>query len=170
MASNELDEFLNKSHKDLSVEDFEGKKTPCIGFEGRKFEKLLSYCGPNGFIGDTNLNILYNPHAHAAGGSNHVFVQFKINFKSRYNIFKGNFIEKILIHANENMDFFTALASSRMYAISSIYDREKLIMIQLPKPEKIISALEIIHEKIGYDYRTEEKLFKDVNEESEKYR
>ena len=68
------------------------------------------------------------------------------------------------------MDFFTALASSRMYAISSVYDPEKIIMIQLPKPEKIISALEMIHAKIGYDYRTEEKLFEDVNKESEKYR
>ena len=34
--------MLNNSHKDLSVEDFEGKKVPCIGFEGRKFDDMLN--------------------------------------------------------------------------------------------------------------------------------
>ena len=42
MAGNELEEMLNKSHRDLSVEDFEGKKVPCIGFEGRKFDDILT--------------------------------------------------------------------------------------------------------------------------------
>ena len=144
MSNDELEQMLNKSHKDLSVEDFEGKKVPCIGFEGRRFEKLISYSG-KGFIGDTNLDIWHNKFDRAVGGTDHVFVEFKINFKSRYNVFKGTSTEKILIYANENMDFFTALASSRMYAISSVYDPEKIIMIQLPKPEKIISALEMIH-------------------------
>ena len=67
MASNELDELLNKSHKDLSVEDFEGKRVPCIGFEGRKFDDMLSKVSGKPLSVDTNLNILQD-------GLGHVFV------------------------------------------------------------------------------------------------
>ena len=42
MSNNELKELLKNSHKDLSVEDFEGKQVPCIGFEGRKFDDMLN--------------------------------------------------------------------------------------------------------------------------------
>ena len=42
MSNNELNELLKNSHKDLSVEDFEGKQVPCIGFEGQKFDDMLS--------------------------------------------------------------------------------------------------------------------------------
>ena len=41
LSNKELDEFLKNCHKDLSVEDFEGKKIPCIGFEGKKFDDML---------------------------------------------------------------------------------------------------------------------------------
>ena len=79
MASNELDELLNKSHKDLSVEDFEGKRVPCIGFEGRKFDDMLSKVSGKPLSVDTNLNILQD-------GLGHVFVEMLLTFSHLYLI------------------------------------------------------------------------------------
>ena len=58
MSNNELKELLKNSHKDLSVEDFEGKQVPCIGFEGQKFDDMLNKVAGKPLSVDTNLNIL----------------------------------------------------------------------------------------------------------------
>ena len=90
MTNNELDELLNKSHKDLSVEDFEGKRVPCIGFEGRKFDDMLNKVSGKPLSVDTNLNILQD-------GLGHVFVEMLFTFSY------GGLNEKILVNANENV-------------------------------------------------------------------
>ena len=131
MVNNELDELLNKSHKDLSVEDFEGKKVPCIGFEGRKFDEMLNKVSGKPLSVDTNLNILQD-------GAGHVFVGMLMTFSH------GGINEKILVNANENLDFFESLAKNTMLAIASVEYPEKIFMIQLPKPERTREALEII--------------------------
>lgn len=131
MVNNELDELLNKSHKDLSVEDFEGKKVPCIGFEGRKFDEMLNKVSGKPLSVDTNLNILQD-------GAGHVFVEMLMTFSH------GGINEKILVNANENLDFFESLAKNTMLAIASVEYPEKIFMIQLPKPERTRDALEII--------------------------
>ena len=131
MAGNELEEMLNKSHRDLSVEDFEGKKVPCIGFEGRKFDDILNKVAGKPLSVDTNLNILQDDLGH-------VFVEMLLTFSH------GGINEKVLINANENLEFFESLAKSTMLAIASVNHPEKIFMIQLPKPEKTREALEII--------------------------
>ena len=131
LASNELDEFLNKSHKDLSVEDFEGKRVPCIGFEGRKFDDMLNKVSGKPLSVDTNLNILQD-------GLGHVFVEMLLTFSH------GGINEKILVNANESVEFFESLAETTMLAIASVDNPEKIFMIQLPKPERTAEALEII--------------------------
>ena len=131
MSNNELDELLNKSHKDLSVEDFEGKKVPCIGFEGRKFDDMLNMIAGKPLSVDTNLNILQD-------GLGHVFVEMLLTFSH------GGINEKILVNANEHLEFFESLAKNTMIAIASVNHPEKIFMIQLPKPEKTYEALEII--------------------------
>ena len=131
MSNNELKELLKNSHKDLSVEDFEGKQVPCIGFEGRKFDEILNRIEGKPLSVDTNLNILQD-------GLGHVFVEINLTFSS------GNINEKILVNANENLEFFQSLAQSTMIAIASVNHPEKIFMIQLPKPERAIEALEII--------------------------
>ena len=131
MASNELDELLNKSHKDLSVEDFEGKRVPCIGFEGQKFDDMLNKVSGKPLSVDTNLNILQD-------GLGHVFVEMLLTFSH------GEINEKILVNANENVEFFESLAETTMLAIASVDHPEKIFMIQLPKPERTAEALEII--------------------------
>ena len=131
MSNNELNELLKNSHKDLSVEDFEGKNVPCIGFEGKKFDDMLNKVAGKPLSVDTNLNILQD-------GLGHVFVEMSLTFS------EGGINEKILINANENLEFFESLAKNTMLAIASTAHPEKIFMIQLPKPEKTNEALEII--------------------------
>ncbi len=131
MSSNELNDLLKNSHKDLSVEDFEGKNVPCIGFEGKKFDDMLNKVAGKPLSVDTNLNILQD-------GLGHVFVEMSLTFS------EGGINEKILINANENLEFFESLAKNTMLAIASTDHPEKIFMIQLPKPEKTNEALEII--------------------------
>jgi hypothetical protein len=131
LSNNELNELLKKSHKDLSIEDFEGKKVPCIGFEGRKFDEMLSKVSGKPLSVDTNLNILQD-------GLGHVFVEMHLAFSH------GGINEKILINGNENIKFFESLAENTMLAIASVSHPEKIFMIQLPKPKKTKEAYEII--------------------------
>lgn len=141
MTNNELNEFLKKCHKDLSVEDFEGKKVPCIGFEGRKFDDILNKVAGKPLSVDTNLNILQD-------GLGHVFVEILLTFSY------GGINEKILINANENLEFFESLAKNTMLAIASVNHPEKIFMIQLPKPERTHEAFEIIKNGLENSYQT----------------
>jgi|TARA_B110000263_G_scaffold76955_1_gene67215 hypothetical protein len=131
LTTNELNELVRKSHKDLSVEDFEGKKVPCIGFEGRKFDDIINKVAGKPLSVDTNLNILQD-------GLGHVFVEIFLTFSH------GEINEKILINANKNLEFFESLAENTMIAIASVNHPEKIFMIQLPKPERTREAFEII--------------------------
>jgi|TARA_B110000196_G_scaffold17292_1_gene13637 hypothetical protein len=140
LTNNELNEFLKNCHKDLSVEDFEGKKVPCIGFEGRKFDDILNKVAGKPLSVDTNLNILQD-------GLDHVFVEMLLTFSY------GGINEKILINANENLEFFESLAKNTMLAITSVTHPEKIFMIQLPKPERTHEALEIIKNGLGKSTR-----------------
>jgi hypothetical protein len=131
LSSKELDDFRARSHKALSIQDFEGKKVPCIEFEGKKFEQILSRVAGKPLSIDTNLNILQD-------GLGHVFVQMILDFSY------GGIRETILVNANENELFFEALSTNMMLAIASKESPEKIFMIQLPKPERAIEALDII--------------------------
>ena len=139
MSNNELKELLKNSHKDLSVEDFEGKQVPCIGFEGQKFDDMLSKVAGKPLSVDTNLNILQD-------GLGHVFVEMLLTFSH------GGINEKILVNANEHLEFFESLAKNTMLAIASVNHPEKIFMIQLPKPEKTYEALEIIKNGLANDH------------------
>jgi hypothetical protein len=140
LSNNELDEFLKNSHKDLSIEDFEGKKIPCIGFEGHQFDDILNKVAGKPLSVDTNLNILQD-------GLGHVFVEMLLTFSH------GGINKKVLINANENFEFFESLAKNNMLAIASVNHPEKIFMIQLPKPERTHEALEIIKNGIGKSTR-----------------
>jgi hypothetical protein len=140
LSNKELDEFLKNCHKDLSVEDFEGKKIPCIGFEGKKFDDILNKVAGKPLSVDTNLNILQD-------GLGHVFVEMLLTFSN------GGINEKVLINANDNLEFFESLAKNTMLSITSVNHPEKIFMIQLPKPERTHEALEIIKNGLGKSTR-----------------
>jgi hypothetical protein len=68
----------------------------------------------------------------------------------------GGIDEKILVNANDNVEFFESLAETTMLAIASVDHPEKIFMIQLPKPEKTREAFEII--RTGLEKNTDTQI------------
>ena len=134
MVNKELEKFLSERHKDVTLFDFEGKKVPCIILDEKKFDNVMKTIAGKPVSVETNLNILQD-------GLGHVFVKVTLQFS------QGDIEEKFLIYANENVDFFEALAETALLTLSSSnsqYGSSNVFMIQLPKPERAQNALEII--------------------------
>ncbi len=134
MANEELEKFLSERHKDVTLFDFEDKKVSCIILDEKKFDNIMKTVAGKPVSVETNLNILQD-------GLGHVFVKMTLQFS------QGGIEEKFLIYANENVDFFEALAETTMLALSSPnsqYGNSNVFMIQLPKPERAQNALNII--------------------------
>lgn len=134
MADTELEKFLSERHKEVTLFDFEGKKVPCIVMDNKKFENIMKTIAGKPVSVETNMNILQD-------GLGHVFVRMTLQFS------QGEIEEKFLIYANENADFFEALAETTMLTLSSPNSPQgstNVFMIQLPKPERAQNALEII--------------------------
>ena len=136
--SEELKKLLQQVHQGITVFDFDGKSVPCIIIEEKKYDDLLSNIAGNSLLINTDLNILHD-------GLGHVFVEVVLTFSN------GELLEKILVNANKDLIFFQSLAQTLMLALSSpksIYGKDNVFMIQLPKPEKAESALEIIQKAL----------------------
>ena len=134
MTNAELEKFLSERYKDVTIFDFEGKKVPCIVMNDKKFENIMKTIAGKPVSVETNMNILQD-------GLGHVFVRMTLQFS------QGEIEEKFLIYANENVDFFEALAETTMLTLSSPNSPQgstNVFMIQLPKPERAQNALEII--------------------------
>ena len=132
--SEELKKLLQQVHEGITIFDFDGKPVPCIIFEERKYDEILSKAVGKALSINTDLNILQD-------GMGHVFVEIALTFS------QGGIVEKILVNANKNISFFESLAKTSMLALSSpksSYGKDNVFMIQLPKPEKAEDALEII--------------------------
>jgi hypothetical protein len=130
----ELEKLLLERHKDVTLFDFEGKKVSCIILDDKKFDNMMKTIAGKPVSVETNLNILQD-------GLGHVFVRVTLQFS------QADIEEKFLIYANENIEFFEALAENTMIALSSPnsqYGSTNVFMIQLPKPERAQNALEII--------------------------
>ena len=134
MSKDELNQLLSKVHKSVTVFNYNGNKVPCIILTERRFSEIMDKIAGRPVSVDTNLNILQN-------GLGNVFVEITLDFSS------GDINEKILLYANESLDFFESLAKTSMLALSSPHTQvgqENVFMIQLPKPEKATNALDII--------------------------
>ena len=132
--SDELEKLLEQVHQEITVFDFDGKPVPCIILEEKKYDEILSKIAGKPTSIKTDLNILQD-------GLGHVFVEVLLTFS------QGGIMEKILVNANKDLNFFQSLAKTSMLALSSpksTYGKENVFMIQLPKPEKAHDALEII--------------------------
>ena len=127
--------MLERVHKDIDIFDFNGKNVPRIILSDRRFDEILSKIQGKPISVRTNLNILQD-------GLGHVFVEITLDFSH------GDIHEEFLIYANEFLDFFESLANTTMFALSppnySEVNQDKIFMVQLPKPEKAIEALDII--------------------------
>ena len=134
MSNDELERLLSRTHKDVTLFDYNGTKVPCIILEEKRFDDIMKTIAGKPVSVETNLNILQD-------GLGHVFVDISLNF------LQGGKVEKLLLNANDFLEFFEALADSSMLALSSPhseYGKSNVFMIQLPKPERAVNALEII--------------------------
>jgi len=132
--SDELKKLLEQVHDGISTFDFDGKETPCIVIEEKKYDTILSKVAGQSLSINTDLNILQD-------GLGNVFVEITLTFS------KGNVVEKFLVNAKTDLAFFESLAKTSMLALSSPkshYGKDNVFMIQLPRPEKAQDALDII--------------------------
>ena len=132
--SDELKRMLEQVHEGITTFDFDGKETPCIIIEEKKYDEMLSKIAGQSLSINTDLNILQD-------GLGNVFVELVLTFS------KGNIVEKFLVNAKIDLAFFESLAQTTMFALSSPkshYGKDNVFMIQLPRPEKAQEALEII--------------------------
>ena len=134
----ELKRLLDQVHDGITTFDFDGKKTPCIIIEEKKYDEMLSKVAGQSLLINTDLNILKD-------GLGNVFVEVVLTFSQR------NIVEKFLINAKTDLSFFESLAKTSMLALSSPhsqYGKDNVFMIQLPRPEKAQNALEIIQNSL----------------------
>lgn len=135
MTSKEIEHMLERVHKDIGVFDFNGQNVPRIILTDRRFDEIMSKIHGKPVSVNTDLNILQD-------GLGHVFVEIVLNFSY------GEIHEEFLIYANDSFEFFRSLANTTMFALSppqySEVNQDKIFMVQLPKPEKALQALEMI--------------------------
>ena len=135
MASKEMEKLLERVYKDIDTFDFNGQNVPRIILTDRRFDEIMSKIQGKPISVNTNLNILQD-------GLGHVFVEIMLDFSY------GEIHEEFLIYANESIDFFESLAKTTMFALSppnySEVNQDKIFMVQLPKPEKAVEAIDII--------------------------
>ena len=135
MTSKEMEQMLERAHNDIDVFDFNGKNVPRIMLPDRRFDEIMTKIYGKPVSVNTNLNILQD-------GLGHVFVEVSLDFSY------GDIHEEFLIYANEYLEFFESLADTAILALSppqhSEVNQDKIFMVQLPKPERAINALDII--------------------------
>ncbi len=135
MTSKEMEQLLERTHNDIDIFDFNGKNVPRIMLPDRRFDEIMTKIYGKPVSVNTNLNILQD-------GIGHVFVEVSLDFSH------GDIHEEFLIYANESLEFFESLADTTMLALSppqhSEVHQDKIFMVQLPKPERAINALDII--------------------------
>jgi len=135
MTSKEIEHMLERVHKDIGVFDFNGKSVPRIILTDRRFDEIMSKIHGKPVSVNTDLNILQD-------GLGHVFVEIVLNFSY------GDIHEEFLIYANDSFEFFRSLANTTIFALSpppySEVNQDKIFMVQLPKPEKALQALDMI--------------------------
>ena len=135
MTNEEMEKLLERAYKDIDTFDFNGKNVPRIIVNDRRFDDIMSKIQGKPISVNTNLNILQD-------GLGHVFVEITLDFSY------GDIHEEFLIYANESLEFFESLANTTMLALSppsySEVNQDKIFMVQLPKPEKAIEAIDII--------------------------
>jgi len=135
MVNEEMEKLLARVYKEIDIFDFNGKNVPRIILDDRKFDDIMSKIQGKPVSVNTNLNILQD-------GLGHVFVEITLDFSY------GGIHEEFLVYANESLEFFESLANTTMLALSppnySEVNQDKIFMVQLPKPEKAIEAIDII--------------------------
>ena len=134
MSNEEMKRLLERVHEGITTFNYNQTNIPCIILAEKRFDEIMSKVAGKPISVDTNLNILQD-------GVGHVFVEVILTFSDE------DINETILLNANTSVEFFELLAKTSMLALSSPHSevgKENVFMIQLPRPEKAVNALEII--------------------------
>ncbi len=141
MSDDKMKELMGRVHESVTDFNYKDEKVPCIVLSEKRFSEILQKTAGKAISIKTDLNILDNKQGN-------VFVEISLEFS------EGDIHEKILLYANESLDFFESLAKTSMLSIASPQsqvDGKNVFMIQLPKPEKAINALDLIKRGIKND-------------------
>jgi hypothetical protein len=113
---------------------------PCIYVTQKRYEEIIESSFGKKFAIDTILNIIND------SSKPDVFVDIYMNFLNL------GFEQYFLVPANDNLEFFEAMASSAIIAIapepSSHFNGQNIFMVQLPKIDAIENAISIIKSKL----------------------
>ncbi|MFQ5941897.1 MAG: hypothetical protein ACE5KA_09400 [Nitrososphaerales archaeon] len=130
-----FEKLLNSVHKEgVTLFDYDKMKIPCVFVKSKRFDEISKACYGKTLAVDASLNILHDDRKH-------VFVEMVLKFSAL------ELEEKVLIYANENLEFFEHLAINGIIALASERASEKstnIFMVQLPRKEIAESALESI--------------------------
>lgn len=130
-----FNDLLNSVHKEgITIFNYNEMKIPCIIVKHERFDEIVKACYGKPLAVDTNLNILHDDQKH-------VFVEMLLKFRD------ARLEQKVLLYANENLEFFECLAQSGIIAISpeSVGQASaNIFMVQLPRRDAAEKALELI--------------------------
>jgi hypothetical protein len=130
-----FEELLNSAHKEgVTLFDYNDMKIPCIFLANERFDEIVKACYGRPLTVDANLNILHDD-------MKHVFVEIVLKFST------VGLEEKVLLYANDNLQFFEHLAKSGIIAIAPQQIGQtsaNIFMVQLPRREIVEDALETI--------------------------
>ncbi|MFQ5969682.1 MAG: hypothetical protein ACE5J2_04215 [Nitrososphaerales archaeon] len=134
-TSHSFEDLLNAVHKEgITLSDYNGIKIPCIFVKKERFDEIVQACYGKPLLIDTNLNILHDD-------MKHVFVEIQLRFT------KAGVEQKVLLYANESLEFFEHLALSGLLALApeaTGSSSTNIFMVQLPRKDAIEDALELI--------------------------
>jgi hypothetical protein len=132
---NTIDDFLKNLHKEgVALIDFNENKIPCVYVNPRRYNEIMNGIYGKKLAVDTLLNIFHD--------GRDVFVDIQLKFPNTA------LDENYLLHANDILEFFEALAHTGLIALapdpSVTPNDSNVFMIQLPKKEPAENALQII--------------------------
>ncbi len=130
-----FDDLMNLTHKEgVTLFHHDDTMVPCILVKPERFDELAKACYGKPLGVDANLNILHDDQKH-------VFVEILLKFSY------AGLEHKVLLYANENLQFFEHLAESGIIAIApkSVGQASaNIFMVQLPRRDAAEKAVELI--------------------------
>ena len=126
---------MNSVHKEgITFFDYNNMKIPCIFVKNEIFAEISKACYGKTLAVDSDLNILHDDRKN-------VFAEILLRFSAT------GLEQKVLLYANDNLEFFERLAQSGIIAIASEpHSRAStnIFMVQLPRRDALDNALELI--------------------------
>jgi len=122
-------------HKEgITLFNYNGMKIPCVFVKHERFDEIAKACYGKPLAVDANLNILHDDQKH-------VFVEILLKFSA------AGLEQKVLLYANENLEFVEHLAQSGIIALAPEpigQASTNIFMVQLPRRDAAEQALELI--------------------------